>query len=760
MFSLNRRDFLAASAVAGAQLITGDLQQVACADDATSEEFAFARITPPDWVRSVTRMSYLGPDAVPDCARIGVQVVHGNAVWPYYPLRRDGGSLKPEEHELLARFVESTHQHGMRLVLGLPPFPSVSNMLAHPEWRTCATVEARDIAIEPREDNLGTRIGCNLGPWGDYLIELCAELMQDYGIDGYSFDGNYHAPLCHCDACIAVYESERGLPIPAQINLDDVAYREYLVWRGEKLEGHYRRLQQKLKSQNPEAVVMTWTVNAGRYGHFLHSPRAMPTRLNLLIDLPMQEWWLDETNIGASVAPSFGAEYLAAVTNYGPVGCEPYLMTRGNPYSTDSFPQHERLTRSLLSLAHGSTTAHSVGWQGGVAGAEQVFAETIRREPWITRAKPLKWGAILVSEQTRQFYAYRDIADRFLPHVFGAYRCAMEQHLPVALINDWDVTVDTLSQYRVVVLPNAAALSEAQCNAIREYVSAGGGIVATTETSLCDELGRARDDFALADVFGVSYRGRPSSVIDRSAIDVNFAVPLTEEYWQQRVGAATLTWGNHSLFDVAALKELVPGNAGRFKGPAVLVTAPNDASEQVINLLPDGPGGVPQADALPGMIVRQFGAGRVVYLAAALDASMWSYAYPFHRVLLHRALTWAAGGSPAIEVAAPRCVEVVYKERTSDNGHRQLVIHFMNNLNTTAGHGLPANDVPLREETVPIHDIRITFRGPHIPAGFHVEPGRIAVESRALDDGIELTLPPLELHAMLVADDVPVEFSA
>ena len=109
---------------------------------------------------------------------------------------------------------------------------------------------------------------------------------------------------------------------------------------------------------------MTWTVNAGRYGHFLHSPRAMPVALNRVIDLPMQEWWLDETNLGASVAPAFGAAYLRAVAGDAPSACEPYLMSRGNPYGTDSFPHHERLTRTLLALTHGSVTAQSLGWPG------------------------------------------------------------------------------------------------------------------------------------------------------------------------------------------------------------------------------------------------------------------------------------------------------------------------------------------------------------------------------------------------------------
>ena len=46
-------------------------------------------------------------------------------------------------------------------------------------------------------------------------------------------------------------------------------------------------------------------------------------------------------------------------------------------------------------------------------------------------AKTLPWAALLVSEQTRQFYAYRHIAEWFLPPVLGVWRAALEEHLPV-----------------------------------------------------------------------------------------------------------------------------------------------------------------------------------------------------------------------------------------------------------------------------------------------------------------------------------------
>jgi len=750
--SLSRRQFLVASGAAGIAGTQG-LELFAAAAEVKGAAAPLPSITIPDWVHDVTRMSFLAPGLVPDVARAGVQVVHGNAVWPYYPLRRDGGNLKPEEQTALRQFVDETHRHGMRLVLGLPPFPSVAAMQAHPEWRVAPEPGEKSLAVVPEEGNLGTRIPCNLGPWGDYLIELCAELMTDYGLDGYSFDGNYAPPLCYCGACRAAYRAEAGQELPPVINLDDIAYRRYLVWRGEKLEQHYARLQARLKGLRPDAVIMTWTVNAGRYGHFLHSPRAMPARLNRLIDLPMQEWWLDETNLGMSVVPSFGAEYLACVAGYGPNGCEPYLMSRGNPYSGDSFPAHERMIRSVQVLAHGSTTAHSVGWTNGVEGAAPIFAETKRREPWITRARPLPWCAMLVSEQTRQFYAYRDIAERFLPAPLGAYRAALEDHLPLSLLNDWDVTAESLAKFRVLVLPNAAALSDGQIEAIRKYVTEGGGLVASTESSLCDELGQPRKDFGLVDLFGVSYRGRPQTAVGKAPIDPNFAIALDERYWQQRVGAATLAWEAHSLVDFEGLQALVPAKRSRFKGPQVLVSHPEKPEEVAARLIPDGEGGVPMDQAAsPAIVARTVGRGRVMYFAAGVDAGLWSYAYPYERILFSRAIEWAAGGPPPIQVTAPRCVEVTFKERPAEGtDSRQLVIHFLNNVQTTAGHGLPGTDVPLREESIPIHGIRVTFRDrASVPRRFHVEPGNI--EPRVVHEGDRTTveLPPLDIHCMLI----------
>jgi hypothetical protein len=734
-----RREFLG---VAGALAF-------ACAGAAAPREperpAPFEPVAIPEWVRGVTRMAFLTPGDVPRAARAGVQVAHANLVWPYFPLRRDGGGLGKDQARALHDLVTACLKGGMKIVLGLPPFPPVNLVKAHPDWRIDPDGSGAAHKREPKEDDLGTRLGCNLGPWGDYLIDVCAELAQDYALDGYSFDGNYHPALCHCPACKEAYRTA-GHDLPVKADLDDVAYRHYLVWRGERLEDHYRRLQRRLKQVNPDAVLMSWSVNAGRYGHLLTSPRAMPTRLNQLFDLPMQEWWLDETNVGASVAPAFGAAYLAGTTGHRPNASEPYLMSRGNPAGTDSFPAHERLARCFLALTNGGLAPQSYGWPGHADSADDVFREVARRGRWLTRCEPVRWAALLVSEQTRQFYAYKDVADRYLPHVFGAFRAAAEEHLPLALVNDWDLDAKALAKYRVLVLANAAALSDAQAEAVRAYVKGGGGLVATAESSLCDELGRHRRDFALADLFGVFYPGRPGAPEQRDELAPGAAVAVGDGYWKQRVGVARLSWADHPLPHDRRLGELVPGKSVAFRGPLVRVSEPEHPREVAVRLLPEGQRGAP----LPGVVARPFGAGRVAYLAAALDAALWGYAYPYQRRLLARAMTWAAGGPYAVAVTAPMCVQATFFTQADRDG-RRLVLHLFNGVNTAANHGAPASDVPLREETVPVHGISVRF-GQDVPKRFHVEPGGVELRVRKEGGATVVELPPLELHAMLVGE--------
>ena len=83
----------------------------------------------------------------------------------------------------------------------------------------------------------------------------------------------------------------------------------------------------------------------------------------------------------------------------------------------------------------------------------------------------------------------------------------MEKHVPVRILTEHDLEAADLQGVRVLVLPNVACMSRRAAEVVRRFVRAGGGLVATFETSLYDTDFQKRDDFALAELFRARYVG-------------------------------------------------------------------------------------------------------------------------------------------------------------------------------------------------------------------------------------------------------------
>jgi hypothetical protein len=77
----------------------------------------------------------------------------------------------------------------------------------------------------------------------------------------------------------------------------------------------------------------------------------------------------------------------------------------------------------------------------------------------------------------------------------------IQAKVPFSII--FDRHLMDLSAFKVLVLADQDALSDEQVAAIRSFVNAGGGVVATGRSSLMNEWRLVRPKFGLADVFGV-----------------------------------------------------------------------------------------------------------------------------------------------------------------------------------------------------------------------------------------------------------------
>src|SRR6185312_15399072 len=105
-------------------------------------------------------------------------------------------------------------------------------------------------------------------------------------------------------------------------------------------------------------------------------------------------------------------------------------------------------------------------------------------------------------------------------------------------------------------------------------------------------------------------------------------------------------------------------------------------------------------------------------------------------------------------VEAPMCVHSTLMRQTKEGADR-LIAHLYNDINTTAFHALPNDDVPLREETVPIHDIRLTFHPRYQLRRVHLEPEGKDLELRKTAAGTQVVVPRLDVHTMVVGELEP-----
>lgn len=701
----------------------------------------FHEIAVPDWLQEFTGLTYcfsvMGVPERDKATLAGSRMSEMGFVNPFavnYPsafLSRHDANL-PLDY--IDKEIADYKKRHTRILAVVPPGLQGEIYEKHPEWRRIVT----NTTVIPNVDLKANPVGgglCLLGSWGDRLIDILAELLTRYpDVDAFSFDGLHDSGYCYCQFCRDNYRKDTGQEIPA-VNMNDLKFRRYLLWEDRRLESLVERMQTRLKAIKPGVALVTWTTNAGRFGHFLDIPHNMSARMNLLFDAPDQEYWMDEANRGNTIVPAFAKAVIWAYSNHRVAFSSPYLFSHGNPYGPDSFPPEEVLHRVLLTVTYGARPSLPLAQPKPLQEAVlQSVREVGRRAPWLTHVRPEPWAALVMSDATRVFYGRESgrVEDRYLANVLGMFRASVEEHLPVTLVADWNLNPTDLARYKVLILPNTACLSDNQARTIAEWVRQGGGLVATLDTSLCDEMGEPRKDFALADIFGVHYKGIPSGEGGKTdTLDVNFVKGLDASYWEKRKNIYDFQMGKHLMFADPRLKAYLGDSSVVFKGQAAAV------GDVGVDTVVTGLFGVREKPrTLPAMVARSVGRGRVVYMAAGFDAAYYLYSYPYQRLLMADAIRWAAQTPFGIHVDAPMCVHATYFRQTNQKNApgERLIVHLYNDLNSTGHHARPEDDIPLREETVPIHDIQVRFTGYNIKR-VHLEP-----EGRALPSATIKTL--------------------
>lgn len=133
--------------------------------------------------------------------------------------------------------------------------------------------------------------------------------------------------------------------------------------------------------------------------------------------------------------------------------------------------------------------------------------------------------AVLFSRQTRDGYGGPEDS-YYVKEWAGWCETLLANNIQFDVLLDRQITEKTLAQYRLLILPNCACLSDSQIEIIDKFVCGGGYLVASFETSLFDETGKRRENFALTNLFGVRYLKTLSEV--SIPVVINIQDRLTE----------------------------------------------------------------------------------------------------------------------------------------------------------------------------------------------------------------------------------------
>jgi type 1 glutamine amidotransferase len=628
------------------------------------------------------------------------------------------------ERDCFGELVAGCRKLGMNVVARTDPHAAHQDIYdAHPDWiAVTADGQPRKHWADPT-----LWVTCGLGPYNfEFMTEVTREIVRMYNVDGIFSNRWDGSGMCYCQHCQRNFKKVSGLDLPRTQNPQDPARRQYIVWRQARLFELWRLWDGEIKKINPNAGFIA---NAG--GGAL-SDLDMKTIGELAPTLfadrqarrGLMPPWSNGKN-GKEYAATLGRKAIAGIFSVGVE--EPYRWK-------DSVQSGDEIR---LWVADG--IAHNLRpwftkFNGKVIDrrwlkvVEDLYGWHHRNERYLRNERSLARVALVYSQQTASFYGGEQARAKVEDHALGFYQALVESRTPFDMVHDLLLDPARIAQYRTLILPNIAALSDQQCKQLGAFVEAGGNLVATYETSLYDEWGARRADFGLASLFGASFDGRVETGIRNSYLNVD-KDPQSGQYHPIVRGLEDAT----RIINGVNWVHVKPH--AKAAAPLTLVPSyPDLPMEQVWAR-------VPRTD-IPGVFARQVGRGRVVYFPFDLDRTFWEVLSADHARVLQNAVAWATNEDAPLRVEGPGVLDVsLWMQKDS------ITAHLVNLSNPMMMKG------PIRE-IIPTPPQKVRIR---LPAGRRVRKVQFLVSGKTpayLESGdlISLSVPFIDLHEVVALD--------
>jgi hypothetical protein len=561
----------------------------------------------------------------------------------------------PEDADFFKKYLEEAHKVNFRVLVYFNVHayqPEFSR--EHPDW------------IQRRQDGsmvddlYGFRVGpCVNSPYREWAFNQIKKIGENFEVDGIFLDGPcYYPRACYCKYCREKFKERFNADLPSWESWGETLWAKFLEFRYDSIAEFLSDCKKKLQEVNPNAII--YMNSSGLWASW---PNARDNRRLSKCQhlLGAEGGFIFYTR--PSEVPYWKAGATAKLLETQGDGLPTVIFIAGDHKPWDKYPLTESEVRLLIAdtVANGANPWYSVQKNIGAAAEMMKFIE--EHEYYYEKTTSAAKVGLVWSSKTADFYGSEIPEIDFLPPglkisraemlrnfsdaFYGFYEALLRSHIPFDILDDASIEGVIPEKYEVIVLPNVACMSDKGVKYVAGFAERGGHVVATFETSLYNEYGIRRNDFALSEHFGSKFAGKILGPYQWDYIYLRKPHPLLEGITLDDIPAPTLGIALHTVNaeSIAIFREKAPG--------------------RYLSLQP--------LSKHPAITVNKYGEGLFIHMAGAFDSSYWTHKLREHRLLLSNSVRLKRDACPISLENAPQTLEITFRKKGDC-----LIIHFVN----------------------------------------------------------------------------------